>query len=137
MSFLQRAEEFFAACRQLPDRQPPSWPRYFLFCHAIELALKAYLTLHGLDILTLQKKPYGHNLKELLKEAANRGLGSGPLARGDIELLDEAHTKYWPRYPKHDGKPILVIDQFEPYLVELLSERGARQSQPIKTWARS
>jgi hypothetical protein len=36
---LKRAEEFVQAYRDLPKTPPPSWPRYFLFCHAIELAL--------------------------------------------------------------------------------------------------
>jgi hypothetical protein len=40
--FLERAEEFYQAYRDLPARSPPSWPRYFMLCHSIELALKAY-----------------------------------------------------------------------------------------------
>jgi transposase len=30
------------AYRTLPDVRHPNWPRYFLFCHAIELALKPF-----------------------------------------------------------------------------------------------
>lgn len=38
--FLERAEEFYQAYRPSP-RSPPSWPRYFMLCHSIEVALKA------------------------------------------------------------------------------------------------
>jgi hypothetical protein len=48
--YLDYAEQFFEAFKQLPEERPegrPSWPRYFLLCHSIELALKAYLALGG------------------------------------------------------------------------------------------
>jgi hypothetical protein len=35
--------------------------------------------------------------------------------------LQEAHEKYWARYPKEDGKPVFTIEQFEPAVRELLS----------------
>jgi hypothetical protein len=41
--YLERAKEFMGAFRALPSGNPPSWPRYFLLCHAIELALKGFL----------------------------------------------------------------------------------------------
>jgi len=62
---------------------------------------------------------FGHDLKRLLDESVELGLCIGPLTRTQIELLNEAHTKYWPRYPKQDAKPVFVIDQFEPSAQEL------------------
>jgi hypothetical protein len=40
--FSDLAEEYRQAYYALPERTPISWPRYFLFCHSIELLLKAY-----------------------------------------------------------------------------------------------
>gem|GEM_PF-6567937 len=42
MPFLARAEEFYQAYRDFTAQSPALWPRYFLLCHSIELALKAY-----------------------------------------------------------------------------------------------
>jgi hypothetical protein len=55
----------------------------------------------------------------LMREALARGLQIGPLAEGEIMRLDEPHAKHWPRYPRAEDKPILMIDNFEPYAAEL------------------
>lgn len=120
LDLLNRADEFFQAFKDLPVGSPPSWPRYFMLCHAIELALKAYLASRGKKIADLKKNPFGHDLKNLLTEAINSGLSIGPLARGEIEQLNEAHTKFWHRYPKTDSKPVLIIDCYPPYVAELI-----------------
>jgi hypothetical protein len=121
LDLLERAEEFYQAYRDLPRRKPPSWPRYFMLCHAIELALKAYILFRGQRTMSqLEKQELGHKLDKLLSEAVTAGLLVGILARSEIELLNEAHTKYWARYPKKDDKPVFVIDDFEVYAVELL-----------------
>ncbi len=117
--YLDLADEFMRAFRNLPPGTPPSWPRYFLLCHSIELALKAYLAAQGVPPSEL-KNTFGHDLKELLTEAIRLGLAIDVPARTEIELLNEAHTKYWPRYPREDAKPVFVIDHFEPYAAELL-----------------
>lgn len=116
---LERAEEFYTAFKDLPERAPPSWPRYFLLCHAVELALKAYLAMHGKTMGNL-KNEFGHNIERLLDEAVRAGLPLGPLARGEIPRLNEAHVKFWPRYPREKSKPIFVIEQFDAYTRELL-----------------
>jgi hypothetical protein len=41
--FLNLAKQYREAYNLLPEATPISWPRYFLFCHSIELVLKAYL----------------------------------------------------------------------------------------------
>jgi hypothetical protein len=43
LDYLERAKEFMGAFRALPSGNPPSWPRYFLLCRAVELALKGFL----------------------------------------------------------------------------------------------
>lgn len=117
---LDRAEEFYVAFKALPATPPPSWPRYFMLCHAVELVLKAYLSSQGMRRGELKKMERRHNLVRLLTDAVNAGLEIGPLARGEIGMLSEAHSKFWHRYPKQDGKPVFVIDPFEPYAIELL-----------------
>ena len=117
--YLERAEQFYEAFYDLPKREPPSWPRYFMLCHAIELALKAYLAAHGATAQEL--KNFRHNLTALLEEAINKGLSLSDTAQKDIKALQEAHEKFWHRYPKEDAKPVLVIEQFEATAGELLT----------------
>jgi hypothetical protein len=97
--FLERAQEFFQAYRDLPDRRPPSWPRYFMLCHSIELALKAYLLARG-DTTAQLTKEFRHDLPKLLARAVEAGLPLGVLAYSEIEHLGEAHGRLWARYPK-------------------------------------
>ena len=119
---LQRANEFLQAFKALPEGVPPSWPRYFLLCHAIELALKAYLLSRRWTRKTLKMKKYGHELKELLREATNEGLQLSASAVADIEALDEAHKNFWPRYPTEESKRVFIIDPFEPAATELIQQ---------------
>jgi hypothetical protein len=118
---LRLAEDFYQAFLDLPPRPPPqSWPRYFMLCHAIELALKAYLAFHGATHKALTERSLRHNLTELLTQATKKGLSLSASAQADINLLQEAHEKYWHRYPKEDGKPVFTIDQFKRPARELL-----------------
>jgi hypothetical protein len=134
---LELAEEFYEAFRQLPATGPRgiSWPRYFLLCHAIELALKSFLAWHGAAAEDLQKR-FRHKIEPLMTEAVSKDLSIGKLAATEIMQLDEAHAKHWPRYPHKEMKPIFVIDPFEPYVVELLRSvsttiRGSGVSAPF------
>lgn len=54
---------------------------------ALEAALKAYLAKHGLTRVVLMKKPYGHDLSELLAKAKELGLESDGIHRQHPELL--------------------------------------------------
>ena len=72
---LRLAEDFFQAYRDLPRRPPPlSWPRYLMLCHAVELALKAYVFHHGATSKELRAKAVGHSINELLTRATSKGL---------------------------------------------------------------
>ena len=56
---------------------PPSFPVYYLFLHAIELVLKAYL--RQMEVATLKElrsKKYGHDISELIRAATANGLDS-------------------------------------------------------------
>lgn len=58
--------------------EPPSVPfapaRIYLACHALELALKAFLSLKGRSLEQLAGGKFGHDLECLLKEAEQHGL---------------------------------------------------------------
>jgi len=111
--FLNLAKEYRQAYYDLRQARPISWPRYFLFCHSIELVLKAYLANHGLTEKQLQAPPFGHDIKKLLDEAIRYGLRLSANTRASIGLLTEAHTKYWPRYPMTRSGDVIVISQCE------------------------
>jgi hypothetical protein len=60
IQYLDLADQFYSAFHELRERPPPfSWPRYFLLCHSIELALKAYLAKLGATLEQL-KWDFGH-----------------------------------------------------------------------------
>src|SRR5215813_8470418 len=96
---LNLAREYRQAYYDLRQVAPISWPRYFLFCHSIELVLKAYMAHHGLTEKQLSDPPFRHNIKNLLDQAIKCGLSLSVNTRGSITVLSEAHAKHWPRYP--------------------------------------
>jgi hypothetical protein len=100
---LELAQDFYQAFCDLPSRIPlRSWPRYFMLCHAAELAFKAYLLYWGATPMELRAPAVRHSLSELLARATNKGLSLSAKAQTDIGLLDQAHEEYWPRYPKEE-----------------------------------
>ena len=71
----QYADAYKRAAETLPAPQVPYEPvRYYLACHAIELCLKAFLSVQGASMLDLAENAYGHNLDRLLAAADERGL---------------------------------------------------------------
>jgi hypothetical protein len=108
------------------NNELPDWPRYFLLSHSIELALKAFLAIHGKTSKDLRKE-FGHNLNKLLKEATKCGLVIGADARKDIARLEKIHNNHWARYPtddneKHYSKPNIAIEEFERTAWELMDQ---------------
>ena len=104
LDYLDYARQFFEAFNKLPERDPPpSWPRYFLLCHSIELALKAYLALRGATPEQLGQHGRRHDLKRLVNEAVEKGLPLPTPTQKIIQALSEAHSKFWHRYPTDDG----------------------------------
>ena len=60
--YLAYAEQFHSAFHELTGRHPTaSWPRYFLLCHSIELALKAFLLHRGATLDELRDFDLRHN----------------------------------------------------------------------------
>ena len=116
----QYREAYKALSEVTPSEVTPiSWPRYFLFCHSIELVLKAYLSHTGLTGKQLQNPRVRHNIKNLLDKAIKSGLSLSTGARHKIEDLTETYTNHWPRYPITKSAFIPLIHQFEPDATEL------------------
>jgi hypothetical protein len=107
LQHLELAEEFYQAFRDLPPDGPSgipvSWPRYFALCHATELALKAFLLAHGWTDQQTKDVAFRHNISNLMAASISLGLKISQAMRADIELLSEAHKKFWPRYPRETG----------------------------------
>jgi hypothetical protein len=81
-------------------------PRYFLFCHAIELALKSYILAAGGDQKEL--KTIRHDLQKAYDRA--RALGykpTDPSVPDIVETLDPYHKDYTFRYKDKTGLQIL------------------------------
>lgn len=56
--------------------RPPSFPVYYLFLHAIELVLKAYLRQMEAATMKELRKKYGHDISELMRAANANDLDS-------------------------------------------------------------
>jgi hypothetical protein len=125
LQHLELAEEFYKAFRDLPENGPSgmpiNWPRYFALCHATELALKSFLLAHGWTDQQIKDIAFRHDITNLMTEAVARGLNISAGAQSDINLLSDAHKGFWHRYPKQNGGPVFLIDQFEKPFVELLT----------------
>lgn len=119
--FLQMAEQFFGGYKLIPDRHPMDFARYFLFCHAIEVGLKAYLIKLG-DSADDVKNKFGHDLARLLLACKKRGLAITDHDVDWLSGLSETHKKFWARYPKEDWSQsgIPTIPQFEAVGLKVL-----------------
>jgi hypothetical protein len=70
------AADFLAAAKAIPRSAAPFAPAQpHLVCHALELALKAFLSLQGYPLDNLADK-FRHDLRNLLDEAEGKGLGA-------------------------------------------------------------
>lgn len=62
------AEDFLRAAKATGPTKAPFTPAHrYLVCHALELALKAVLSVEGVSLDTLANRQYGHNLCTLLE----------------------------------------------------------------------
>lgn len=95
-----------------------NWPRYQCACHAIELALKAYLAWKGET--EKQLIAYGHDLDAAMQSAQHQGLKLSADTVRAIQLLSTVHRELLPRYPMRTGQPIPTIEQFDKNVLEVL-----------------
>ena len=76
-------------------RQPVSLVGYYLVGHSVELSLKAFLLGRGMTVNALRRKPYGHDLVALVREARRRRLGNlSKLSRQDLAVVEALNECY-------------------------------------------
>jgi hypothetical protein len=141
MEFFDRARQFRRAYQTLKKSgqpsQPPEWPKYSLFYHAMELALKAYLIQQGVSAGDLKNK-FGHDIKKLVDEAVNRGLslpygskemiadlGGGPSTKG--QGVVPPHLRI--RYPLDAS--VYSLGQFEPCMAHVFAAVASALGVPV------
>ncbi|GEM_PF-6774823 len=59
-------------------------PVYYLYCHALELTLKAFLRAEGFSAERLKSQKFGHKLQVLRDTCVEKGLHSDPVTDGFI-----------------------------------------------------
>ena len=107
LAFELLADDCLTMYYSAPPTEGLDRPRYSLLCKAVELALKAYIALHG--GFTQEEQLEGMNLENLLAEAITLGLPINPLTRSEIEKLNEVH----------DSASDFVVKPFEQHVEEL------------------
>jgi hypothetical protein len=115
--FAHDASRFANAAKSLSDFKMFG-PRYYLFCHAMELILKSYILASGGDQSELRgKRGLGHNLTKAFKRA--KELGFVP-AEKDLELfvkwLAPYHRDHEFRYPKRGYKQVPTAEDLIPVI---------------------
>lgn len=69
------ASDFLRLAKAAPAVEAPFAPaRLYLVCHAIELSMKAFLSIQGHSLEKLSGQPLAHNLENLLEEARKLSL---------------------------------------------------------------
>lgn len=121
------AESFLSAAQALPKPKVPFEPvRPYLVCHAIELVLKALLSLRGAAMVELADGPYGHNLDALLTKSIDANLAQfASLSKAQSSAIRLATTYYSGKvfeYPAV-GEALSAYPQMPP--VEALFEAAA------------
>jgi len=106
------ATDYLASARALPAMAslPFAPSRYFLACRALELALKALLSIKGQRLANLAGGQYAHDLSNLLDEAGNVGIGN-------VVTLGQDTREHIRDAAKYYGEKVLEY----PALMEALS----------------
>lgn len=107
VSFFGFAQQYQKAANLLWDFDKTlTTPIYFLYAHAIELALKAYLRSFNIPIVADKKRKH-HKITQLYAECRTLGLRIGPDDFFDIgnivEMLEGANEEQGLRYFKMKG----------------------------------
>lgn len=90
------AQSYLNAASTLPSPTVPFDPvRPYLVCHAIELGLKAFLSLQGSTMLDLADGSHGHNLEVLLQKAEEKGLNVAVPFTDDHRIAIKRATIYY------------------------------------------
>lgn len=120
-NYLGDAEGYLSAARQLDEHAGQFSPKYFLLCHAIELALKAFiLAMGGTEKETRKIK---HDLTAAWSRAVALGLQpKNAEFSGIVERLAKPHKDYSFRYGKSWTHILPRSDLFEAAVSDLIND---------------
>jgi hypothetical protein len=124
LGFLNYAGSFLDAARHLARaadtgelRLRFDAPVYFLYSHALELTLKAFLRAKGYSAQRLGSREFGHKLGVLWRECIKEGFSADPandaFLEAMIDVLDPLATAYEFRYLKIGPKQVPQLDELE------------------------
>lgn len=124
-------ESFFQSARYLREGLATkdldlrfTLPIYYLYCHALELTLKAYLRARGFESSRLASRQYGHKLQALWDSCIDEGLRSNPISDAfiaqAIELLDPFATSFEFRYVRVGFKHLPTLEAVESATNDLI-----------------
>jgi len=90
------AEDFLRAGVSLEASDVPFSPvQHYLLARAVELALKAFLSAHGITLKELAGRSYGHSLAKLLRAAESHGITAEvSLGSEHVEEIQHADKYY-------------------------------------------
>ncbi|MEC9493049.1 hypothetical protein [Flexistipes sp.] len=95
MGLWRYANEFYESARLIRNIKGKLFvPSYYLICHSIELALKAFLRGCGKE-LDFLKNVLGHDLKKCLDEARNNNLSEYVKISSKFETSIEVVNPYY------------------------------------------
>lgn len=119
------AADFLAAAQsfQAPE-QRFSPVRYYLICHSIELALKAFLFTAGYK--KKDRKNLNHDLLKILAEAESNGLGNYfQISHEEKESIEKANKLYGNKEFEYFERLETIYDphDFELNVLEVLAQR--------------
>jgi hypothetical protein len=103
----------------------PDAPIRFLYCHAIELYLKAYLLLQGTTLSVLKSKAFGHNLSKLMSKSVEFGLEITMEHQVAIQLANQANLDDYPdRYIKTGYRTVVLPEVLSAVCSDLNQQIG-------------
>jgi HEPN domain-containing protein len=95
-ALLNFARQYFMAAEAAFEKNPSLWqPLNYLYFHTVELLLKAFLRANGKEPERGQR---GHEIEELLREAAAVGLVEPAGIQSIVSLLTTGNTDHAFRY---------------------------------------
>jgi hypothetical protein len=129
LAWFNLAHAYLYDAATLHNAQKPSGGFYsdpvrFLYFHSVELFLKAYLRIHGIEYDALGKPPYSHNLTSLANAAESRGLLIGKRVRLVCDAARDFDKPTEARYVRTGGKTILPPHKLHEAARELQTRVG-------------
>ena len=109
LGLFNTAEAYRLSAMALPDIKHghAEKPRRFLYCHAIELYLKALLRQKH-SIATVRK--FGHKIRLLIREAETLGLVVGEIDRFVLAFIDDTDAMIDSRYIRTGTKRVAALE---------------------------